>query len=107
MVTRLNIFSVYVQLYFIDCLAALAFAPKTTVKAFYTHFMATLRNVAGLPKHTTVKEFLMALNKIHSLDRIQNAYKSIYSKLVELKLIDEQPIFAKRVEEAFHLLFPN
>ena len=49
---------------------------------------------------------MMVLNKIHPLNRIQNAHKSIYTKLTEWKLIDEHPIFAERVEEAFHLLFP-
>ena len=83
MATRLDIFGVYVQPYFIGCLAALAFAPKTTVKEFCPHFIATLRNVVGLPKHSKVREFLMALNKIHPLDRIQNAYKSIYTNLTE------------------------
>ena len=68
---------IYVYIYvciYISCLAALASAPKTTVKTFCTQFMATLRNVTGLPKHTTVRELLMVLNKIHPLDRIQNAY---------------------------------
>ena len=49
MVTRLDIFSVYVQPYVIYCPGAIPFTPKTTVKAFCTHFMATLRNVARLP----------------------------------------------------------
>ena len=75
MATRLDIFGVYVQPY-------LAFISKTTVKEFCNHFMATLRNVVGLPKHSKVREFLMVLNKIHPLDRIQNAYKSIYTKLI-------------------------
>ena len=44
----------------------------------------------------------MALNKIHSLDRIQNPHISIYTKLAKLKLIDEQPIFAEPAEEAFY-----
>ena len=105
--TRLNIFGVYVQPHFIGCFAALAFAPKTTLTEFCTHFMSTLKKVAGFLKHATFREFLIALNKIHPLDRIQNVYKSIYTKLEEWKLIDEQQIFAERVEEAFHLLFPN
>ena len=79
MATRLDIFGVYIQPHFTGCLAALPFAPKTTVTAFCTHFMATLKRVAGLPKHTKVKELLIALNNIHPLDRIQNAYKSIYT----------------------------
>ena len=70
MATRLDIFGVYVQPYFIGCLAALDFAPKTTIKYFGTHFMATLRNIFGLPKHSKVREFLMVINKIHPLDRI-------------------------------------
>ena len=49
----------------------------------------------------------MDLNKIHSLNRIQNAYKSIYTKLAQWKLIYDQPNFAERIVEAFHLLFPN
>ena len=79
MATRLDIFGVYIQSHFIGCLAALAFAPKTTVAAFCTHFIATLKKVAGLPKHTKVRKLLIALNKIHPLDRIQNAYKTIYT----------------------------
>ena len=50
----------------------------------------------------TVKEFLMAFNKIHSLNRIQNVYKSIYTKLTDWKLVDEQLIYAEHVKEAFH-----
>ena len=79
MATRLNIFGVYIQPHFIGCLTALAFLPKTTVTAFCTHFMATLKKVAGLPKLTKVRELLIVLNMIHPLDRIQNAYISIYS----------------------------
>jgi len=41
------------------------------VIAFCTHFIDTLKNVAGLPKHTKVRKLLIALNKIHPLDRIQ------------------------------------
>ena len=73
MATRLDIFGVYIQPHFIDCLAALAFTLKTTVAAFCTHFMATLKKV------TKVRELIIALNKIHPLDRIQNTYKSIYT----------------------------
>ena len=62
-----------------DCLAALAFAPKTTMITFCIHFMATLKKVTGLVKHTKVRELLIALNKIHPLDRIRNTYKSIYT----------------------------
>ena len=79
MTTRLDIFGVYIQPYFIGCLDALAFAPKTTVTAFCTHYLATVKRVAGFPKHIKVRELLIALNKIHPLDRIQNAYKSIYT----------------------------
>ena len=79
MATKLDIVGVYIQSHFIGCLTALAFALKTTVAAFCTHFMATLKKVAGLTKHTKVRELLIALNKIHPLDRIQNAYKSIYT----------------------------
>ena len=42
-------------------------------------FFSTLKKVASLPKHTKVRELLITLNKIHSLDRIQNVYKSIYT----------------------------
>ena len=63
MATRSFIFGVYVQPYFIGYLATLAFAPKTSVKAFCTHFMATLKKLAELLKHTTVREFLMVLTR--------------------------------------------
>ena len=79
MATRLDIFGVYIQPHFQGCLAAMAFAPKTTVTAFYTYFLSTLKRVAELPVHITIKEFLIALNKIHPLDRIQKAYNSIYT----------------------------
>ena len=65
------------------------------------HFMSTLKKVTGLPNNNMVINLLITLNKIHSLDMIHNAYKSIYTKLSECKLVDEQPIFAERVEEAF------
>ena len=61
-----DILGVYIQPYYTGCLATLAFAPKTTVTAFCTHFMATLKKVAGISKHTKVRELLIALNKIHS-----------------------------------------
>ena len=41
----------------------------------------TINKVARLPKHTKVRELLIALNKIHFFDRIQNVYKSIFTKL--------------------------
>ena len=69
----------YIQPHFTGYLTALAFAPKTTVTAFCTHFFAKLKRVAGLPKRTKVRELLITLNKIHLLDRIQNTYKSIYT----------------------------
>ena len=79
MATRLDIFGVYIQPHFIGCLVVLAFAPKTTVTAFCTHFMTTLEKIGDHHKHFKVRELLIALNKIHPLDRIQNVYKSIYS----------------------------
>ena len=73
MATRLDIFGVYIQPHFIGCLATLAFAPKTTVTAFCTHFMATLKKVAGLPNHTKVRKLLIAINKIHPFDEIHKS----------------------------------
>ena len=63
MATRLDIFGIYIQPHFTGYLVTLAFAPKTTVTAFCTHFLATVKRVAGLPKHTKVRELLLALNK--------------------------------------------
>ena len=72
-----------------------------------THFLSTLKLVAGLPAHTTITELLIALNKVHPLDGIQKVYKSIYTQLADWNLIDELPIIAKPAEEAFHKLFPD
>ena len=71
MATRLDIFGVYIQSHFIGCLVVLAFAPKTTVTAFCTHFMTTLEKVGDHHKHFKVRELLIAINKIHPLDMIQ------------------------------------
>ena len=67
MATRLDIFGIYIQPHFTGYLATLAFAPKTTVTAFCTHFLATVKRVAGLPKHFKVRELLLALNKLQVL----------------------------------------
>ena len=79
MTTRLDIFGVYIQPHFLGCLKALAYSMKTTITAFCTHFLSTLKRVAAVPAHTIIRELLIALNKIHPLDRIQKAYKSIYT----------------------------
>jgi len=70
MATWLDIFGVYIQPHFTGYLAALDFVPKTTMTAFCTHFIASLKKVAGLTKHTKVRELLLAFDKIHPLDRI-------------------------------------
>jgi len=41
LITRLDIFGVYIQPHFISCLVALVFIPKTTIYAFYIHFLTT------------------------------------------------------------------
>jgi len=102
MATSLDIFGVYIQTLLIGCLTVLAFAQKTTITAFCTHFLPTLKKIPGVPKHTKIRDSLIALNKIHPLYTIQNVYKSIYTKLAEWKLIDKQQIIAKQVEEVFY-----
>ena len=63
---------IYMYIYQLPCCTSLR--TQDYSKKFCTQFMATLRNVTGLSKHTTVRDLLMVLNKIHPLDRIQNAY---------------------------------
>ena len=69
LITRLDIFGVYIQPHFISCLVALVFIPKTTIYAFYIHFLTALKKVAGLPTQKKIR----ALNKIYHFDRIQDA----------------------------------
>ena len=57
MATTLDI-GVYLQSYFICSFLPQPFTSNTTVKAFCTYFMATLRNISGLRKHTTVRKLL-------------------------------------------------
>ena len=100
--TKLDISRVYIRPHFIGCLAAFAFAPKTTIAAFFIHFLFSLKKIAGVLKDMKMRKFLIAFNKIQPLYRIQNVYKSILTKLAEWNLIEERPIYAERVEVAFH-----
>ena len=57
--TKLNISRVYIRLHFIGCLAAFAFAPMTTIAAFFIHFLFTIKKIAGVSKDMKMREFLI------------------------------------------------
>jgi len=78
-----HIWSIYIQPHFLGYLIDLAYSPKTTVTAFHTYFLSTLKRVAEVPAYKIIRELLIALNKIHPLNRIQKDYKSIYTQLAD------------------------
>ena len=57
--TKLDISRVYIRPHFIGCLEAFAFALKTTIVAFFTYFLFSLKKIAGVPKDMKMRKFLI------------------------------------------------
>ena len=60
--------------------------------------MATLKKLAGLPKHTKVRELIIALNKIHPLFRLHMVIRFLFLAYLLAKLEEVQDIGWRSME---------
>ena len=105
---RHDIFTAYIHPILAVPMPALAMAPKTTILAFCTLFITSLKHTLQIPTNTTIPELLLALNIQHPWDRIETTFHKNMEKLSQLGLSINQPNKSTpQLNLAFHMITKN